>query len=110
MNTFLALVLLALPQTPQSQAPHPSQDGPQAPQDPAKARLESSKRHQEWIEIERGPRKLKVFVVYPEAKGKTQAVVVIHENKGLTDWARSVADRLAEAGVIALAPDLLSGA
>jgi carboxymethylenebutenolidase len=36
-------------------------------------------------------------------------VLVIHENKGLTDWVRSVADQLAEAGHIAIAPDLLSG-
>jgi carboxymethylenebutenolidase len=37
-------------------------------------------------------------------------VLVIHENKGLTDWVRSVADRLAEEGYVAIAPDLLSGA
>jgi carboxymethylenebutenolidase len=34
---------------------------------------------------------------------------VIHENKGLTDWVRGVADQLAEAGYLAVAPDLLSG-
>lgn len=36
-------------------------------------------------------------------------MVVIHENQGLTDWVRSVADQLAERGYIAIAPDLLSG-
>ncbi|RUP04013.1 MAG: dienelactone hydrolase family protein [Mycobacterium sp.] len=36
------------------------------------------------------------------------AVLVIHENKGLTDWVRSVAARLAGAGYSALAIDLLS--
>jgi carboxymethylenebutenolidase len=36
-------------------------------------------------------------------------VLVIHENKGLTDWVRGVADQVAEAGYIAVAPDLLSG-
>ncbi|ORW95872.1 dienelactone hydrolase [Mycobacterium sp. IEC1808] len=35
-------------------------------------------------------------------------VLVIHENKGLTDWVRSVAGRLAGAGYSALAIDLLS--
>ena len=35
-------------------------------------------------------------------------VLVIHENKGLTDWARSVAGRLAGSGYSALAIDLLS--
>jgi carboxymethylenebutenolidase len=36
--------------------------------------------------------------------------VLIHENRGLTDWVRATADRLAEEGYIAVAPDLLSGA
>ncbi|MBI3216854.1 MAG: dienelactone hydrolase family protein [Mycobacterium sp.] len=36
------------------------------------------------------------------------AVLVIHENKGLNDWVRSVAGRLAGAGYSALAIDLLS--
>jgi carboxymethylenebutenolidase len=42
-------------------------------------------------------------------KEKSSAVVVIHEIFGLTDWVRGVADELAEAGYIAIAPDLLSG-
>jgi carboxymethylenebutenolidase len=41
----------------------------------------------------------------PSSKG---AVLVIHENKGLDDWVRSVAGRLAGAGHSALAIDLLS--
>jgi len=74
-------------------------------------RLGESPRHHEWVEIERGGgRSLHAFVAYPEAKAKAGAVLVIHENKGLTDWVRAVADRLAEAGLIAIAPDLLSGA
>ncbi|MFM8357633.1 MAG: dienelactone hydrolase family protein, partial [Verrucomicrobiota bacterium] len=32
-----------------------------------------------------------------------------HEIFGLTDWVRGVADQLAEAGYLAIAPDLLSG-
>jgi carboxymethylenebutenolidase len=78
--------------------------------DPAKARLEGSPRHHEWLEVKAGARRVRTFVVYPEVKAKVQAVLVIHENKGLSDWVRSVADRLAEAGTVALAPDLLSGA
>jgi carboxymethylenebutenolidase len=42
----------------------------------------------------------------PDSKG---AVLVIHENKGLNDWVRSVAGRLAGAGYSAMAIDLLSG-
>jgi carboxymethylenebutenolidase len=83
---------------------------PFAHQDAAAQRLEASPRHGEWVELERGERKLACFVVFPEVKEKAPAVLVIHENKGLTDWVRSVADQLAEAGYIAIAPDLLSGA
>jgi len=42
-------------------------------------------------------------------KEKAPAVLVIHEILGLTDWVETVADRLAEGGYIAIAPDLLSG-
>lgn len=78
-------------------------------QDAATARLENSPRHHEWVQLAAGDRSISTFVVYPEVKTKALAVIVIHENRGLNDWARSVADRLAEEGYIALAPDLLSG-
>jgi carboxymethylenebutenolidase len=78
-------------------------------QDWAKARLEKSPRHQEWVKVKQGKREVNSFVVFPEVKDKATAVVVIHEIFGLTDWVRSVADQLAEAGYIAIAPDLLSG-
>jgi carboxymethylenebutenolidase len=79
-------------------------------QDPALARLENSPRHHEWVALRNGDRAVHTFVAYPEKSIKATAVLVIHENRGLNDWARAVADRLAEEGFIALAPDLLSGA
>lgn len=76
---------------------------------PVKKRLDSSPRHHEWVDIKtEGGRTVRAFLVFPEVKEKVPGVVVIHENKGLTDWVRSVADQLAEAGYVALAPDLLS--
>lgn len=78
-------------------------------QDPAKARLEKSPRHGEWVKIKQGDREIQSFLVFPEVKDKATAVLVIHEIFGLTDWVRGVADQLAEAGYIAIAPDLLSG-
>ena len=78
-------------------------------QDWAKARLEKSPRHGEWVDLKSGERTIKAFVVYPESKNKTPAVLVIHEIFGLTDWVRGVCDQLAENGVIAIAPDLLTG-
>jgi carboxymethylenebutenolidase len=75
----------------------------------AKPRLNNSPRHGEWVDIKSGDRTIKAFVVYPERKDKAPVVLVIHEIFGLTDWVRGVCDQLAENGVIAIAPDLLSG-
>jgi len=79
-------------------------------QDWAKARLEKSPRHLEWVNVKQGHREVTCFIAYPEVKDKATAVVVIHEIFGLTDWVRGVTDQLAAAGYIAIAPDLLSGA
>ena len=78
-------------------------------QDWAKERLLKSPRHGEWVDIKSGERMIKAFVVYPERKDKAPVVLVIHEIFGLTDWVRGLCDQLAENGVIAIAPDLLSG-
>ena len=77
----------------------------------AKAVLEKSVRHHEWAKIALAGSEvqLNAFVAYPERKDKAPVVIVIHEIYGLTDWIRGVADRLAEDGFIAVAPDLLSG-
>jgi carboxymethylenebutenolidase len=83
---------------------------PALAQDWALKRLEQSPRHHEWIDVKNGERTIHTFVAYPQVKSKATAVVLIHENRGLSDWVRSVADQLAEAGYVALAPDLLSGA
>src|SRR5277367_1601519 len=79
-------------------------------QDWAKARLEKSPRHGEWVDVKNGSRTVHCFIVYPEVKDPAMAVVVIHEIFGLTPWARNAADEVAAAGYIAIAPDLLSGA
>ncbi|MEM9896516.1 MAG: dienelactone hydrolase family protein [Bacteroidota bacterium] len=72
-------------------------------------RLEQSPRHHEWVTINYGDRSVRSFLVFPEVSEKVPVVLVIHENRGLNDWARGMADQIAEAGYIALAPDLLSG-
>src|SRR6202008_2756480 len=45
---------------------------------------------------------------WSQAHNARRGVMVIHENKGLNDWVRSVAGRFAGAGYSALAIDLLS--
>ena len=81
----------------------------EAVQDWAKQRLTKSPRHQEWVKVKNGTREVNSFVVYPEVKTKATAVVVIHEIFGMSDWVQQLTDELAEAGYIAIAPDLLSG-
>jgi len=78
-------------------------------QDWAKARLEASPRHREYVQLKRGDRTIQALVVYPEVKNKASVVILIHEIFGLSDWAKEMADELAGEGFIVIAPDLLSG-
>ena len=79
-------------------------------------RLAASPRHGEWIEISEGQGAsggwhdtVRAWITYPERATRAPVVIVIHEIFGLTDWVRGVADQLAGAGYIAIAPDLLTG-
>ncbi len=78
-------------------------------QDWARANLEKSPRHREWVTVKYNGRSVETFVAYPETKEKTPVVLIIHEIFGLTDWAQELADEVAAEGYIAVAPDLLSG-
>jgi carboxymethylenebutenolidase len=78
-------------------------------QDWAKARLDASPRHHEYVALKDGDRTVQAFVVYPEVKTKAPVVLLIHEIFGLSDWAKEMADELAAQGFIVVAPDLLSG-
>jgi carboxymethylenebutenolidase len=93
--TFLFALLLAGPAT--------------HAQDWAKARLDASPRHHEYVPLKHDTRTVQAFVVYPEVKEKAPVVILIHEIFGLTDWAKEMADELAGQGFIVVAPDLLSG-
>ena len=78
-------------------------------QDWAKQQIAKSPRHREWVKVKNGNREVNSFIVYPESNKKATAVVVIHEIFGMSDWVQQLTDELAEAGYIAIAPDLLSG-
>ena len=78
-------------------------------QDWAKAALEKSPRHHEYVSLKHGDRTVQAFVVYPEVKQKAPVVVLIHEIFGLSDWMKEMADDLAAQGYIVIAPDLLTG-
>jgi carboxymethylenebutenolidase len=48
------------------------------------------------------------YLARPKSGGPSPAVMICHENRGLTDHFRDVARRFAKAGYVAIAPDLLS--
>ena len=80
-----------------------------AAQDWAKDQLAKSPRHREWVTIKHNSRSVDTLIAYPETKDKRPVVLVIHEIFGLSDWAQELADEVAAAGYIAVAPDLLTG-
>ena|SRR5437867_2673226 len=77
----------------------------------AKAVLEKSPRHGEYadVKVAGSQQTIRTWVVYPERRDNAPVILVIHEIFGLSDWIRSVADQLAADGLIAVAPDLISG-
>ena len=48
-------------------------------QDWAKARLDASPRHHEYVPLKHGDRTVQAFVVYPEVKTKAPVIILIHE-------------------------------
>ena len=75
----------------------------------ARERIAKSPRHSEWVTVKYDGRNVETLIVYPETKDKRPVVLIIHEIFGLSDWAQELADEVAAAGYIAVAPDLLSG-
>lgn len=96
MKTYVLMLILMLLAAPVSA------------QEWAQEQLDDSPRHHEWVEVSSNGRSVHSFVAHPESDENALAVIVIHENRGLTDWVRSFADQLAAAGYLAIAPDLLS--
>lgn len=98
--TFLSL---ARASSAGAQMPH------DASQEWAKAKLEQSTRHREYVAVKSGARTINTLVIYPETEHKAPVIVLIHEIFGLSEWVKLQADELAREGFIVVAPDLLSG-
>ena len=101
---FLSLVVL-----PFSATSGLAQDLP-ADGTTATARLDASPRHGEWVTYDAGNGdEVQAWVTYPERSDPAPVVVVIHDIRAMSDWARAVGDQLAADGFISIVPDLLSG-
>jgi carboxymethylenebutenolidase len=75
----------------------------------AKAILNSTHRHREWVSVPAGSSSVRAFIVYPERSDKAPVVVLSADRQGASDWIRAVADHAAAEGFIAVVPDVLSG-
>ena len=104
LTGFMALMLLPLSPT-LGMAQRLPADGTTAT-----ARLAASPRHGEWVMYDAGDGdRVQAWVAYPERSDAAPVVVVIHDIRAMSDWARAVGDQLAAEGFIAVVPDLLSG-
>lgn len=56
-----------------------------------------------------GAEKVAGYLAAPETPGQYPALVVVHEDWGLTDWVKGQTRKLAEEGYVALAVDLYRG-
>jgi hypothetical protein len=70
--------------------------------------LDAVTTHGEYIWIKSGADSIWAYIAYPERSDRAPAMIVIHENRGLTAWEPTVADHLASKGYVAIAPDLVS--
>ena len=78
-------------------------------QDWARQAVDKSPRRHEWVSVKYGARSVESFVAYPQSPGKAPAVILIHDVIAMAPWVENVADRFAEVGYLAIAPDMLSG-
>ena len=63
----------------------------------------------ETVSYPSGGETVSAFLAVPDSAGPHAALVVIHEWWGLNDWVKEQAQKFAEQGYVALAPDLYRG-
>ena len=59
-----------------------------------------------WDTVAAGDSAMRCYVSVPEGSGPSPAVIVIQHAGGVDEFIRRMSDRLAEAGFVAIAPDL----
>lgn len=62
----------------------------------------------DWVTLSAADAELSAYLARPVGDGPYQAILVCHENRGLTEHIQDVARRLAAAGYVGLAVDLLT--
>jgi carboxymethylenebutenolidase len=93
--------------TPAAEA-RPTSPPPLPPQSPLSVAADDPDVQASDVTFASGSDQIMGYLARPAADGVYAAVLVCHENRGLTDHIRDVARRFAKAGYVALAVDLLS--
>ncbi len=62
----------------------------------------------EWVKYKSGEIEMGGYLARPKSGAPFAAILVIHENRGLTEFVLDIAQRWASEGLLALAPDCLS--
>ena len=75
----------------------------------ARDMLNNTTRHREWVNLAIGGPGMRVFVVYPGRSDNSPIVVMTDKTQSASEWIRGAAIKVADAGYIAVVPDLLSG-
>ena len=78
-------------------------------EDAAKALLNNTQQHREWVSLQVGSQGVRVFVAYPWRSDRAPSVVVTTKGQSASVWSRGAALQVALEGYITVVPDLLSG-
>jgi carboxymethylenebutenolidase len=107
-STLLASLSCTTPEAgdeEQEAAPVPESDTSGVTVDPDDPDIEVSE-----VEVPGEEGTIEAYQARPASEGPFAAILLIHENRGLTEHIRDVARRFAKVGYVGLAPDLLSRA
>lgn len=84
-------------------------NGLAAPQ-PSSQNTQASNVETETVHFQSGSSDIRAYLAKPKAELEHAGVILVHDNRGLNDEMKELARRFAEAGFVAMAPDLLSRA
>jgi len=78
--------------------------------DEAKALLNSTHHHPDWIQVAGGSKTVLASVTYPDRADKAAVLIITAPDQKLSDRLRAIADQMADEGFISVVPDALSSA
>lgn len=76
--------------------------------DEAKALLNSTHHHPDWVQVPAGSKMVLVSVTFPDRADKAAVIIITAPDQKLSDRLRAIADQMTDEGFIAVVPDVLS--